>query len=300
VRVRVIIPHLNQEEALRACLASLHAQEGVSELDVAFIVVDNGSRHLPEAVCADWNDVTLASEAEPGPGPARNRGVALADGDILAFIDADCTAAPGWIAALTGALSRGDAPIVGGDVRVGYVDPSAPTALEAYENIYAYRNRQYIEHEGYSGTGNLATFPSVMADVGPFAGIHVPEDWDWGQRAGTKGYRIAYVSDMIIYHPARTTFEELTRKWDRHIAHAYERNPPTGIASLRWLARAVALAVSPLAELPRVATSPRISGLRARGLALACLTRIRLWRARRMVQVLLRGEGRSISGAWNR
>jgi GT2 family glycosyltransferase len=299
MRVSVIIPHLNQEDQLRACLDALHAQTGASESEVEIIVVDNGSRRLPSKVCDTWNDVTLLSEGIPGPGPARNRGVAAATGDILAFNDADCRADPGWIDAIVGALSRPDRPIIGGDVRVGYETPGRPTFLEPYENIYSYRNHEHIR-EGFSGTGNLATFPEVWADVGPFGGIDISEDRDWGLRAGAKGYAIAYVPEMIIYHPARKSFAELTRKWDRHIAHDYERIRPKPLGALRWLARAAALAGSPLIELPTVATSPRVSGPKERWLAFLCLARIRLYRAGRMLAVLARGDGRAISGAWNR
>ena len=74
--VSVITPHLNQPELLRTLLASLHAQDfdmGRAEV----IVVDNGSRVPPRDVVADFPGVRLVEERTPGPGPARNRGVAL-------------------------------------------------------------------------------------------------------------------------------------------------------------------------------------------------------------------------------
>lgn len=260
--ISVIVPHLNQEEQLASGLAALHAQEGVRR-EVEIIVVDNGSRRLPEAVCAAWPGVRLASEPVPGPGPARNRGAGLARGELLAFIDADCLAHGRWLAAIEAAFEDPATTIIGGDVRVGYADPARPTALECYENIYAYRNRAYIA-EGYSGTGNLATRPEVLARVGPFAGIEIAEDRDWGFRAGALGYRIVYVPDMIVWHPARKDFAELARKWDRHIAHSHAEITAKPFGLLRWLGRAVAVAGSPLFEIPRVLTSPRISGARAR------------------------------------
>jgi glycosyltransferase involved in cell wall biosynthesis len=299
MRISVVVPHLNQEEYLRICLEALHAQTGIEGHELEIIVVDNGSRRLPEAVCAAWGDVTLLSESTPGPGPARNRGAGAASGDILAFIDADCRAEPGWLAAIVSALAWPDRPIIGGDVRVGYATPGKPTFLEPYENIYSYRNHEHIR-DGFSGTGNLATFPAVLEDVGPFGGIDISEDRDWGLRAGAKGYSITYVPEMIIYHPARKSFAELTLKWDRHIAHDYEMILPKRFGALRWLLRASAIAVSPVFELRTIATSPRVSGLAERGLAFLCLGRVRLYRAGRMVQVLLRGDGRTISGAWNR
>ena len=295
--ISVIIPHLNQEDYLRIGLEALHAQRGVTS-DVEIIVVDNGSARLPEAVCSAWPDVRLVSEPVPGPGPARNRGIRDARGDILAFIDADCRADPGWLAAIEAAFADERTRIIGGDVRVRYEDPSRPTFLECFERIYAYRNRKYIA-EGFSGTGNLATLPSVFAEVGPFAGIEIAEDRDWGLRACAAGYAIRYVPQMIVFHPARKTFAELALKWDRHIAHDYQLIRPRRFGVLRWLARAILIVGSPLFELRTVLFSPRVSGPRERILAFLCLVAIRVYRGGRMVAILLQGDAEKISAAWN-
>lgn len=296
--ISVIIPHLNQEDHLRIGLEALHAQRGIAS-SVEIIVVDNGSETLPEAICRVWPDVRLVSETIPGPGPARNRGVREARGEILAFIDADCRADPGWLAAIEAAFADEQTQIIGGDVRVGYAHPARPTFLEPYESIYSYRNNEHIA-EGFSGTGNLATLPSVVLEIGPFAGIEVAEDRDWGLRAGAAGYKIRYVPEMIVFHPARKTFAELTWKWDRHIAHDYELFRSRRFGSLRWLARAILIAGSPLFELKTVFLSPRVSGLRERILAMLCLIAIRVYRGGRMIGVLLSSDTQKISGAWNR
>ena len=66
--ISVIAPHLNQPEHLAAFLASLYAQDfDMRRAEV--IIVDNGSRTLPEAVVAPYPAVRLVSEAAPGPGP---------------------------------------------------------------------------------------------------------------------------------------------------------------------------------------------------------------------------------------
>ena len=108
---------------------------------------------------------------------------------------------------------------IGGDVRIAVTDPMRFTQLEAYESIFAYRQEEYIRKFGFSGTGNLAMHREDFELVGPFAGIKVAEDRDWGRRAKALGLQIQYVPDMIVYHPARVTFSELYKKWDRHIAH---------------------------------------------------------------------------------
>ena len=296
--ISVVIPHFNQEDYLATGLQRLHAQESVTA-DVEIIVVDNGSRRMPEAVCAAWPKVRLLKESTPGPGPARNCGAAVASGDVLAFIDADCHAHPGWLAAIEKAFADPETQIIGGDVRVGYVDPANPTFLEPYESIYSYRNHEHIA-EGFSGTGNLATRPEILAHVGPFAGIGVAEDRDWGLRAGALGYKIAYVPAMIVYHPARKSFAELTQKWDRHISHDYAHLGGRSFGRLRWLLRAAAIAVSPLAEIPTVLRSARVSGLRERYFAFLCLCRIRLYRGYAMVKLMFDKTSHQARSDWHR
>lgn len=297
MRISVVIPHLNQPQMLARCLTSLMA--GKRQPDEV-IVVDNGSSSLPQAVCDAVRGVTLLQEPIPGPGPARNRGISVATGDVLAFIDADCLADPDWLAEAERAMTDPDATILGGDVRIAYTDPDRLTMLEAYESIYAYRMDRYIAREGFTGTGNLVVRREVLPDVGPFAGIGVAEDRDWGQRATAKGYRIRYVAGMKVYHPARSHFSELRQKWDRHMAHDFVRARTQRGGRMKWAVKMLAMGISPLAEVPRVLLSDRVSGLRGKALALVGLARIRAYRAVQMARLLAGGDPDRLSGRWNR
>ena len=297
VRVSVVVPHLNQPAMLARCLASLAAG---TRLPDEVIVVDNGSAVLPDAICASHPAVQLLQEVTPGPGPARNRGVAQSTGNILAFIDADCIADPGWLAAAEAALRNPQAQILGGDVRIALTDPARLTQLEAYESIYAYRMDRYIAREGFTGTGNLVVRRAVLEAVGPFAGIGVAEDRDWGQRATRAGHAIRYVAEMKVYHPARLQMSDLRQKWDRHMAHDFTASRNGRGMRLKWVLKTLAMALSPVAEIPRILTSDRVTGIRNRSLAFVGLIRIRLYRARRMTQLLLGADPEHLSGRWNR
>ena len=112
--------------------------------------------------------------------------------------------------------------VIGGDVRIAYEKPDVLTALEAYENVFAYQQQNYIEKKGFTGTGNMALRPSVLKTVGPFRGLEVAEDRDWGRRAQALNIKTRYVPGMIVRHPARKTFTELKVKWDRHMSHDFE------------------------------------------------------------------------------
>jgi GT2 family glycosyltransferase len=296
-RISVVIPHLNQPEHLARCLASLYAG---SLLPDEFFVVDNGSTDMPQAICANYSGVVLLRETTPGPGPARNLGVAAASGDIVAFIDADCLADPLWLEAVAATMADPKAQVLGGDVRIALKDPVRLTGLEAYESIYAYRMDRYIAREGFTGTGNLAVRRAVLAAVGPFAGLAVAEDRDWGQRATAMGFDLRYVPNMKVYHPARQSFAELAVKWDRHTAHDFIAAQTKPFGRLRFAVKTMAMGVSPFAEIPRILATDRLTGLRNRVMAFACLARIRLYRSKIMMRLLVGGDPGQLSRAWNR
>jgi GT2 family glycosyltransferase len=287
-RISIVVAHLNQPDLLRLLLDTLAAQRsgtgaiGMDEAEV--IVVDNGSRALPEDVVADFPFARLITEAVPGPGPARNRGIAAARADLLAFIDSDCQATPDWIAVI---LARFDADpglqIIGGEIAMNVEVPGRPTPAEAFECVYAYNQRDYIERQGFSVTANLAMRRAAYAAVGPFAGLEIAEDMDWCWRAAAKGYRIVYVPEMLISHPARRTMRELYAKWDRQVTHHYQARVKSPADRLKWMATALVMMVSGPAALPQILKSPRLSSPRERLQAFLGATRLRAYRSRRMM-----------------
>lgn len=298
--ISVVIPHLNEPEGLRGCLRALTAQR-LDGVPFEVIVVDNGSSRPPFDICAAFEGVTLVEEPVPGPGPARNRGAAMARGKIIAFVDADCVAAPGWVTGIARFFSaHPDVDVIGGKIRAGFADPARPTALEAYERAYSYRNHLYVRKHGFAATGNMAVRTPVFRAVGPFGGITTMEDTAWGRRATALGHRVAYAPDVEVTTPACLDFDELVRRWNRHISHDYAEQP-AGIASrAKWLARACAIAVSPAVEAVRLAASNELTGWRSKALAFSVLVRLRFYRSRRMISLLLDDDAAATLGRWNR
>jgi glycosyltransferase involved in cell wall biosynthesis len=294
--ISIIIPHLNQPDGLEACLRSLEAQSLDRSL-FEIIVVDNGSAAPPRGVVARHAGVQLLHESQPGPGPARNTGKRSATGDVLAFIDADCRAHPDWLrTALQMLHSLPPRTILGGDVRIWRNEDGDFTAIEAYESVFAYRFKLYIEQHGFSGTGNLVVFRSDFETIGPFAGIDVAEDMEWGRRACSTGFRFRYVPDMIVFHPARRSLDELYAKWDRQIQHYLNMAQDKPAWRFRWIARALLILGSPIVDSATIFNSDRIRGKSARLKAMLVLCKIRTHRAFKMLSLLYAGK----SIVWNR
>jgi glycosyltransferase involved in cell wall biosynthesis len=296
----VVIPHLNEPDDLRRCLTALRAQRN-NGIPFEVIVVDNGSRSLPVETCAEFPGTRLEQEPAPGPGPARSHGAKIARGDIISFIDADCVADGGWIGAIYEFFEHHpDVHVIAGDVGVARRDPGKPTALEVYESIFSYLVKLYVERDHYAATGNMSVRGDVFRAVGPFSGIKIAEDREWGQRATKMGYRLAYAPQVRVLTPACKNFGELVRRWDRAIAHDFEniQGMPAGIA--RWLLRSLLVAVSPPLEIPKMLASGKISDIREFWGAFLCLLRVRLYRSRRMLALALRDDTWNMVSKWNR
>lgn len=98
VGITIVVPTRDRPEMLRACLVAVMAAMGpIDEL----IVVDSASpNRLTEKVVRDAGAQYERCDA-PGASRARNRGLAVANRDIVAFTDDDCRPLPGWLEAIT-------------------------------------------------------------------------------------------------------------------------------------------------------------------------------------------------------
>ena len=298
-RVSVIIPHLNEPDDLRMCLTALHAQ--ASDIAFEIIVVDNGSKQMPEFATAMVPGLILLRELTPGPGPARNKGAAAAKAPLLAFVDADCVADPGWLAAIVRCFDeRPDIDFAGGDIRILPANPERLTAVEVYESVYSYRTREYAERLGFAATGNMAVRATTFRAVGPFGGIKTMEDTEWGQRASALGHKIAYIPEARVLTPSCRSFTELARRWDRHVAHEFGELKGRPLWLMRWLAKSVIMAASPAGEIFRIYRSDRIVSWGERWLALISVTRVRLYRARLMFGLAWHDDAATMVDMWNR
>ncbi len=273
--VSVIVPHLDDYENLDACLRLLQDQTFPKDR-TEIVVVDNGSSRGVDAVRRIVGGRARVIEAaERGAGPARNAGVRASDGAVLAFVDSDCRPAADWIERGFAAMSR--ANVIGGRVEVDVLDPLNPTGAEAFEKVFAFNFKHYIEEKGFSGTGNLFVRRKDFDRVGGFRSV-VAEDVDWSRRATAAGLRLAYADDVVVSHPARHDWEELKRKWRKSTAEAYAVACEKRYGRLLWFFRSWAILASPFAHSVTVLRSKKLMRMDHKAKAVAVLFRLRAWR----------------------
>lgn len=109
--VSIIIPALNEERHIANCLESV-AKLNTPEQFYEVIVVDNGSVDRTRDIAGTFKgrlDIQVLEIRDVNIATLRNAGVAHSKGDVLAFLDADCTVDRKW---LDNAVRYFDGPVI--------------------------------------------------------------------------------------------------------------------------------------------------------------------------------------------
>ena len=103
----IIIPVYRVEEYLEKCVESILAQ---TCQDFELLLIDDGSPDGSGAICDRYaashpNQVRALHQPNGGAGAARNRGIELAQGDYLLFVDGDDWLAPNLLEDLSASIA---------------------------------------------------------------------------------------------------------------------------------------------------------------------------------------------------
>jgi GT2 family glycosyltransferase len=213
--VSVIIPVHNDRASLQKCLSALYFQTyPYSRYEV--LVVDNNSTEDLYSLCQQFPNVRYCQESILGSYAARNKGVSVASGEVIAFTDADCIPAANWVSeGVKALLQHPEAGIIGGAVKFCF-QSSKPNPVEYFDSIFYLQQQAYIERDHYAVSANLFTRRLVLEKVGGFeARLLNLGDQEWGQRVFAAGWDVVYCPSAIIQHPARSTLEALLVKGRR-------------------------------------------------------------------------------------
>jgi glycosyltransferase involved in cell wall biosynthesis len=282
--VSIILPHYNDLENLKLCIALLEKQSFPRERFEIVVAENNSACGFDAVVQACGPGVFVIPAPLQGAAEARNAAIRAARGDILAFIDSDCRPALDWLERGVAALDKGD--LVGGCVEVDVGDPTHPTAVEAFELVFAFDYRRYIEKDGYAVTANMFAPRAVFDKVGGFRAGYA-EDMDWGQRAGKMGYRWVCAEDSIVRHPARRNWDGLTKKWRRLAKESLTCMKEHPGWQARWTTKTLLLPISPFVHTLQVIKYRKNSDPTFKLKAIAVLFAIRFWRFREGFRLLL-------------
>jgi MoaA/NifB/PqqE/SkfB family radical SAM enzyme/tetratricopeptide (TPR) repeat protein/SAM-dependent methyltransferase len=230
--ISAIICTYRNPEYLRMCIESQLNQTLPRDL-YEVIVVDNNPNTQTKDVVSSYRNVVYVVEENIGLSFARNRGISFARGAIVAFIDDDAEASPGWLASLLDIYNQfPDAMAAGGRLlpiwdakRPEWLDESYYRALSLVHWGDQVRPLNWPERligVNFSFRRDVfdrfGLFDTNLGRVGTF--LLGSEDVEIQRRIEKSGRRIYYNPDAIVYHhvPAsRMTREYFKKRAEGHI-----------------------------------------------------------------------------------
>ncbi|MEX2964188.1 glycosyltransferase family 2 protein [Microbulbifer sp. TYP-18] len=235
-RFSVIVPVYDQWNLVGHLLARLERQTFPRQ-KFEVILVDNGSEKPIPTYEANLN-LRLYECCEPGSYSARSLGVMHSQGEWLAFTDADCLPESDWLERINNSISRynDEKLLVAGDVEVAS-SRQCLSAYEIYDIVKGICQSKYVER-GYAATANLTISKNFFLDVGGFnTSLFSGGDVDLCGRAAAGGASLIFLEEARVYHPARSTWQEVKVKARR--IKGGEINRSTGFGLLMVVVRSI-------------------------------------------------------------
>ncbi len=192
--ISVIVPALNEEKDLEACLRRLSCQS--VEEDYEVIVVDGGSEDGTVCLAEEHADLVISQNSR-GIGGARRDGAAAASGDKLAFTDADTLVSTEW-------LSEISSNLIGWDASTGpVIYPQSDIRSEIIENWRSlYRLLSFSSFHYIIGS-NMAVRANAYWQAGGHSEISLLDDYDLSLKLFRIGASVRYDPVQAVYTSSR-------------------------------------------------------------------------------------------------
>lgn len=213
-QVSVVVPNYNHRSFIMDLLDTLRKQTGVT---FEVVVVDDGSSDgsfaaiVDRAQALELHGQVVGLRRNCGRSTARNVGIMRARADIVAFIDADCEPAPGWLAYAVAAFQGGS--------NIGAVQ--GPTLPHPSQRRPLFSHFIEIRHfDGTFSTCNVLYRREALLEVGGFdPSVIYWEDVDLGWRVCRAGWKGVFAPEALVYHQVvlLTAYQWLL--WPLHFAY---------------------------------------------------------------------------------
>lgn len=232
--VTVVVPTLGRSTVLPSLLRGILGGLA-APARVVVAVSDPANRSVEDEVLREFrhDPVTVVRASRPGAALARNAGAAVADTEVVAFLDDDVEVDQAWLLGLLRGFSREpQVTCVTGLIMPAALDAPAQIRLQQFGGFdkgteprlfdldrHALPHPLYPYLPGTFGSGaNFAMRRRTFTELGGFDERLGPgtttrggEDIDLLMRAVLEGHTLAYEPQALVQHHHRVTDEELRR-----------------------------------------------------------------------------------------
>ncbi len=231
----VIIPVFDGAPWIRDLLTALLHQHGAGANEI--IVVDNGSSDGTPELVSRYPVRLLVAAQRRGPSAARNVGMQAAQGEWLAFLDADTLPSQRWLAALVRPLADPAVNCTGGKT-VSYLPTSPAERFMAHLPLHAFEFKTGRRLFPFFASRNFACRRSQALAIGGWAEeMSTAEDIDFCVRLRRRfPGKEPFVEDAVLFHRDRADDAALRRQawsYGQGLAHIYRRYPEVASWSIQ-------------------------------------------------------------------
>jgi glycosyltransferase involved in cell wall biosynthesis len=150
IKISLIIPVYNVEQYLERCLTSCVSQD-ISLDEYEIIIINDGSKDnslsIAERFEKEYKNITVYSQKNQGLSAARNKGLSLAKGEYVWFIDSDDWIEPNCLENLLSQLNDMDVAAMG---YIKAYNNSSKNVIVDYSNKNIYSSRSLLMSHYYT------------------------------------------------------------------------------------------------------------------------------------------------------
>lgn len=252
--VSIVIPTFRRPASLARAVRSVYRQDPPAGVPVALVIVDNDPDASAAGVLAtlraeapDWIAFTAVSEPRAGVANARNAAMAVVRTPLVAFLDDDQSAPPGWLGALLNAHGARPAAVTFGPVLTAL--PGGVSHHRRY--LEAFFARAPAHESGYIdtwyGCGNALLDLTLAPQDGPLFDARMNasggEDDLLYARIDEMGGRFAWCAEAPVFEHVPESRAQLGYTLRRAIAYgqgpcniARRQSPPRVATIAFWMA----------------------------------------------------------------
>ncbi|MBC7405201.1 MAG: glycosyltransferase [Cytophaga sp.] len=211
--VSVVIRTYNEQKHLRALLSGISTQE-CKDFDIETVLVDSGSTDDTLKIANEFHvNIVPINKEDFSFGRSLNVGCVAAKGEVLVFISGHCIPADKyWLANLIAPLGNGSICYTYGG-QIGD-DNSHFSEKQIFGKYFPNYNK--IPQDGfYCNNANAALLKNVWAINKYDEELTGLEDMHLAKRLVAQGYKLAYVSNAVVYHLHSETSAQVRRRFER-------------------------------------------------------------------------------------